>query len=137
MAAIRWLLRAVAFVFNLGLALFLLALVALSGWQHNIQFPGAVFEGEKLTYAVLGAGAYALLAVLLAARKSRAARLPMLLWNILIPLDLIAAPFRSGFSFESRDHLITGMCLLAAALAALKGSWLHFSQPARRGGSAR
>ncbi len=126
------LLAKLAMLFNLGVAVFLLGLVVLSGGQHNIQLAALPWEGEKLTRYLLGAAIYALAALLLGLGKRHWTRLPMLLWNLALPAVFLLALARSSFSFESQEQIRLGAYWLGASLVALWGSWLHW-RAARQG----
>ena len=130
MRAIGLLLRLFTFGFNfvLSLGLFFLSLLVIPTGQHNIELATVPLEGRTLTYTLLIASIYAFVAMALARRRSRWARLPMLAWNILIPALLLWTPFRSSFSFQGKEHMMTGLYLLLASLVALWGSWLQFRQ---------
>lgn len=132
MKAIGAVLRFAAFVFNLVLALwvFLLALVVFSSGRHNIQLSTVPLTGKNLTLILLLASIYAFVAMVLALRRGRWVRLPMLLWNLVVAWLLVTTPLRGAFSFQGRDHLMFGVYLGVAAVAALLGAWLQW----RRGG---
>src|SRR5262249_9153292 len=98
--------RSVAFAFNfvLCLGLFFLALLVMSSGKHNIQLAAVPWSGSQLTHTLLIASICGFVAMVLALRQSRAARFPMLLWNLLVFALLVAAPFRGQFSFQGRDQ---------------------------------
>ena len=123
--------RFVAFAFNLVLCLglFFLSLLVMPSGKHNIQLSAVPLTGSRLTYTLLIASICGFVAMVLALRKSRAARFPMLLWNLLVFALLASAPFRGQFSFQGRDQLLTGIYVLAASLLALWGSWLQWRAP--------
>ena len=129
MRAIATLLRLLAFLFNLALSLglFFLALLVMPSGRHNIQLAAVPLVGSKLTYTLLAGSIYGFVAMVLASRKSRAARFPMLLWNLVVTGLLITAPFRGQFSFEGKDHFVAGIYLFLASLVALWGSWLQWT----------
>ena len=146
MRAITTLLRFLAFLFNLALCLglFFLALLVMPSGKHNIQLAVVPLTGSKLTYSVLVGSIYGFVAMVLALRRTqytqvsdgapkrqvgrRAARFPMLVWNLAVTGLLVAAPFRSQFSFEGKDHFVAGIYFFLASLAALWGSWLHWKK---------
>ena len=121
-------LRVFAFLFNLVLCLglFFLALLVMPSGKNNIQLSVVPLSGVALTRSLLIASIYGFVAMVLALRRSRAARIPMLAWNILIPALLLTTPLRSRFTFENRDHFVTGVYFFAASLVALWGSWLQW-----------
>jgi hypothetical protein len=127
------LLRLFAFLFNLalGAALFLLSLLVMASGRHNIHLPAVPLTGAALTYTLFGASLFAFVSMVLALRKSRGARVPMLLWNLAIPALLIWGVAQG--TIEGRDTIITAAWLFGASLAALLGAWLQL----RRGGGYR
>jgi len=138
MRAIGLVLRAAAFLYNLlvALAMFLLALVVLSSGRHNLDLAAVPLEGKSLTVTLLIASIYAFVAMVLALRKGRWVRTPMLVWNLALFLLVLTTPMRGGYTFRSQDHVKLGLYLLAGSLIALAGSWLQWRQGGRgaRGG---
>ena len=134
MKAIGAVLRFAAFVFNLVVALwaFLLALVVFSSGRHNIQLSIVPLTGKNLTLVLLLASIYAFVAMVLALRRGRWVRLPMLLWNLVVAGLLVTTPMRGGFSFQGKEQLAFGVYLGVAALVALWGAWLQWRQGAGR-----
>ena len=134
MKAIGLAVRFVAFLFNLVLALvmFLLALVVLSSGHHNLSLAAVPAQGRNLTLTLLLASIYAFVAMVLALRRGRGVRLPMLLWNAAVTVLLLWAPARTGFSFQGKDHLNAVLCLTIASVVALVGSWRQWRE-GRRG----
>jgi hypothetical protein len=128
MKAIGLVLRLFVFVFNLALALwmFLLALLVLASGRHNIQLSPIPLTGKSLTLAVLIASIYAFVAMVLALRKGRGVRLPMLVWNVVVALLLLTTPMRPGFSFQGQDQVSVGLYLGTAAVVALVGAWAQW-----------
>jgi len=134
MKAIGAVLRFVAFGFNLVLAVwvFLLALVVFSSGRHNIQLSAVPLTGKNLTLILLLSSIYAFVAMVLALRRGRWVRLPMLLWNLVLALLLVTTPLRGGFSFRGKDHLMFGVYLGVAAVLALVGAWVQWRQGGNR-----
>lgn len=134
MRAIGLLLRCIAFLFNLVLALglFFLALLVIPSGQHNIELSAIPLDGSKLTYTLLAASIYAFVAMVLALRKSRLGRFPMLAWNLVAAALLLWAPLRGSFTFKNPDQVRTGAYLLLASLVALWGSWLQWRKTGGR-----
>ena len=129
--------RFFAFLFNfvLCLGLFLLALLVMPSGKHNIQLSAVPLSGASLTEALLIGSIGGFVAMVLALRKSRAARLPMVLWNLLVLVLLISTPLRPSFTFAGRDQLMEGLYAVIAAALALCGSWLQWRvkrPPSRR-----
>jgi hypothetical protein len=127
MRAIGSVLRLFAFLFNLALslALFLVALLVFSSGRHNMRLAPVPLTGSTLTYTLLLASIYGFVAMVLALRKSRGARAPMLLWNIVVAVLVAWTPVRGQFSFATKDDLTWGAYLLVGSLLALWGAWLQ------------
>jgi len=115
-----------AFHLVLALGLLALALLVISGDQHNLRFPVAPLEGSRLTYSLLGGSLYALLALALAARKNRWGGLALLGWSIAVPALLAATPLRASFTFANPDQAVCGLYIFAGSLVALGGAWLQW-----------
>ena len=130
MKFVRWLLRLFAIVFNLGVALFLLG-VGFIGWLegHDVNFdlvPGV--EPENMALTLIGLALFALLAVALSLKRSKLARMPMLLWNLLVSSLLVCAFARPSYKFDGMEHLHHGLILFLISLIALYGSWTAMKQ---------
>ena len=111
---------------NLGLGVFLLGVVVFSSGQDNIKLWAAPVEGAALTRQLWIGSIYALAATALALRRGRWWRLPMLAWNMAVPVVIVWSVSRASFSFESAEQIRLAAYLVGAALLALCGSWLHF-----------
>lgn len=130
MRAIGMLLRFFVFVFNLllSLGLFFLALVVMPSGKHNIDLSAVPLKGSKLTYTLLIGSICGFVAIVLALRRGKAARFPMLAWNLLVTGLLLATPLRGPFSFEGREQALTWIYVITGSVAALWGSalqWRH------------
>lgn len=133
----RLALRFFAFLFNsvLSLSLFLLALLVMPSGKQNIRLAPVPLAGRSLTYTILITSICGFVFMVLALRKSRAARAPMVLWNLVVLAMLISTPLRGTFTFKDRDEAITGLYITLAALLAFWGSWLQWrAKRARRPG---
>ncbi|HYM09698.1 MAG TPA: hypothetical protein VEU62_03155 [Bryobacterales bacterium] len=133
MRAIGVSLRFFAFLFNLilCLALFFVSLLVMPSGQQNIQLTAVPLKGAALTNTLLLASIYGFVAMVLALRRGRAARFPMLLWNLVVLAALLAAPLRGQFSFANREQAMQGVYFTLAALVALGGAWLQWRSPGR------
>ena len=130
MKFVRWLLRLFAIVFNLGVALFLLG-VGFIGWLegHDVNFdlvPGV--EPENMALTLIGLALFALLAVVLNLKRSKPARMLMLLWNLLVSSLLVCAFVRPSYRFDGMEHLHQGLIFFLISLVALWGSWTAIKQ---------
>ena len=128
MQAIGAILRLFAFLFNLvlGLCLFFLTLLVIPTGIHNIQLAPVPLEGSALTYTLLMASIYSFVAMVLALRRGRGTKFPMLAWNILICALLLGTPLRSSFSFAGPEQAQVGFHVFLISLLALWGSWLQW-----------
>lgn len=124
----RLALRFFAFLFNsvLSLSLFLLALLVMASGRHNIQLAPAPITGRPLTYTILFTAICGFVFMVLALRKSRAGRAPMVLWNLAVLALLISTPLRTSFAFHDRREVVVGVYLMLGALLAFCGSWLQW-----------
>jgi len=137
MKFVRLILRLIAVVFNLAVALFLLG-VGFIGWLEgqDVNFdlvPGV--EPENMAVTLIGLGLFGLLAVALSLKRSKPARMLMLLWNLLVSSLLVCAFARSSYKFDGMEHLQQGIILFLISLIALWGAWTavkHSSTAAKR-----
>ena len=86
---------------------------------------------KTLTVTLLLAAIYAFVAMVLALRKGRWVRVPMLLWNLVVAALVVTTPTRAGFSFQGQEHFKLGIYAGVAALVALWGSWLQWRAAGR------
>ena len=126
MKFVRWILRLIAIVFNLAVALFLLG-VGFIGWVEgqDVHFdlvPGV--EPENMALALIGLGVFGLLSIALSRTRSKSARMLMLLWNLLVSGLLVYAFFGPSYKFDGMEHLHHGLILFLISLIALWGSWI-------------
>jgi hypothetical protein len=133
MRAIGLALRFLAFLFNLilCLALFFTSLLVMPSGQQNIHLAPVPLKGAALTNTLLIASICGFVAMVLALRRGRAARFPMLLWNLVVLALLVALPLRSQFSFKNHAQMMEGLYFGLAALLALWGAWLQWRSPAK------
>lgn len=133
MRAIGAALRFFSFLFNLVLclALFFTSLLVMPSGQQNIQLAPVPLKGAALTNTLLIASIYGFVAMVLALRRGRAARFPMLAWNLVVLALLLATPVRGQFTFQNHEQMMQGLYLGLAALLALWGAWLQWRNPAR------
>jgi hypothetical protein len=73
--------------------------------------------------------------MVLALRKGRGTRVPMLLWNVVVAVLLGRGLIGSG-SFHGPEGFKTGMWLFGASLIGLVGAWLQW-RAGNRGGRRR
>lgn len=123
---VSFLLRLFALAFNLALAVFLFGvgfIGSLQGEQIHFELvPG--IDPEYMSLTLMGLGVFGLFSILLAWVRSKLARLPMLLWNLLVCSLLICAFARPSYRFDGIEHLQQGAILFVLSLFALVGSWL-------------
>ncbi len=130
MKFVRLILRLIAIVFNLAVALFLLG-VGFIGWieGQDVNFdlvPGV--EPENMAVTLIGLGIFALLATALSLKRSKFARMLMFLWNLLVSSLLVCAFVRPSYKFDGMEHLEQGIILFLISLIALCGSWPAIKQ---------
>lgn len=103
---------------NLLLGLFLAGLGTLGWWVGgDMHVPLIPVEAEQAARALLVAGAVAVVASLLAFRSARAARLPLLLWSLVVFGVVVAAFFRADYRIDGMDGLKDyGLLVLCSAL---------------------
>lgn len=116
------LLRAVSYVFHLGLGLSLvaLALVVLLGPDTTFTLGILPWEGRTLAWILLAAGALAIVAAYLAMRRVFA--LLLLLWSLAVLAVLAWGCFLSRYHFGRNGPALALQLVAVAALAAV-GSW--------------
>ena len=137
MKFVRFALHLFATVFNLVVAIFLLG-VGFIGWLegHDVNFdlvPGV--EPENMALTLIGLALFALLAIALSLKRSKLARMLMLLWNLLVSSLLVCAFARPSYRFDGMEHLHQGLIFFLISLIALYGSWTAIKQvpPAAKG----
>jgi hypothetical protein len=135
MKVLHALMRAYAYLFHLGNALFLtgLAGVAYLTGTHNLNSGGMVsYSGKELTQCLLGIGLTGIVCVLAGVTGK-------LKW--LFPVYAIGAAFTmfrwfftSGYHFGSQEAFQWGVAFFAGAIGAMLCSFLDFktSKKARR-----
>jgi hypothetical protein len=125
MGFVRGLLRLLAIIFNLLVGIFLFGIGfigSLAGEELNFPLiPGV--EGEALTWTLIGLGLFALAATVLSLARSKAVRMLMVLWNLLVVGLLICALTRSSYRFGGADDFRNGAIFFAVSLLALWGAW--------------
>jgi hypothetical protein len=123
-AALKALMRIFSYLFHGLLTLFLLglAIVALSSGQP-LQLTMLPWEGQPLTYWLLGTALIGLISVVLAIfRKWR----PLFfLWSLLVLAMLVRGFFLSHYYFTGPSEFHDALYLTAAALIAVLGAWFQ------------
>ena len=121
------LLRFLAFVLNLalGAALFLVTLLVMASRLHNINLAVVPLTGRTLTYTLFGASLYDFVAMVLALRKGRGTRVPMLLWNLAVVVLVGRGLFGGADSFQGQSFKVA-LWFFGAALVALLGAGLQW-----------
>ena len=123
-------LRAVSYLFHLGLGLLLVALavLALLGPEATFTLGILPWQGATLGWILLAAGVVALAAVYLAVQR----RLPLLLlvWSAAV-LVVVAWGYFWGRYFFGREGPTLAFLLVAGAALATLGSWRAFRRKPR------
>ncbi len=117
--------RFYSLLFHFLLALFMLA-VAIVSWGsggHNLRVWVLPWEGETLSYWLLGLALAGLLILWLAVKRT----LPVLflLWSLAVLAAFLRGFFLSPYSFRTAQ-LWVALMLSGAALLAAIGGWLQF-----------
>jgi len=124
-------LRAVSYLFHLGLGLVLVAMavVALSGPETTFTVGILPWQGRTLAWILLAAGVLALAAVYLAIRRT----VPVLLvlWSMVV-LVVLANGYFLGRYFFGREGPTTALLLVLGAAVATLGGWLGFRRREQR-----
>lgn len=123
-------------VVNLLLSLALLGVGLIAAFETSDLHLGPVPAwAGTVTSTVLYAGLLGLIAAVLAFRSSKVARLPHVLWSLLVAY-VGAGPFLSAdYRFDGIEHFRLSLGIFACYLLVVLGSILHSkgSQPKRRG----
>ena len=86
MRLVRWILRLIAVVFNLAVAVFLLGvgfIGLIEGQDVHFDLVPEI-EPENMAMTLIGLGVFGLFSIALSRSGSKAARMLMLLWNLLV-----------------------------------------------------
>ena len=121
-------------VVNLLLGLFCLGL-GLVGWlsgHDEMDITLLPVDAGIVAIVLACSGIIALVAVLMALRRSSGSRSLLVLWSFGVVAILIAAFFRGSHKFAGMEGLQMHGVFLAVAVLSLLGSWSHFGQPRRR-----
>jgi uncharacterized membrane protein len=121
---------------NLLLSLALLGVGLIASFETSDLNLGPVPTwAGTVTRTVLYGGLLGLIAIVLAFRSSKAARLPHVLWSLLVAY-VGAGPFLSpSYRFGGPEHFKLSLWVFAGYLLVVLGSLLHFKSagPKRRG----
>jgi hypothetical protein len=131
-ALVKALLRLFAWVYHGVLALFLLALsgLAIAADMHSLKLRMFPWEGESLTWWLLGLSLTALILVVLSIR--RVARSVFFVWALAIFVFQAKIYIFSGYHFGGGDFR-TALYLIAGAALATVGAWFSMrAVPARK-----
>lgn len=120
---------------NLGLALFCVGIAALGLIHGGEMFvPLVPVEPENVATALGVAGLVGVLVCLLAFRRGRLSRLPLLLWSLALVAVLKAAIFRGGYRFDGIESFIEHAWLIAGAAVLFVASLLRYRSARGEGG---
>ena len=120
-SALGFLLRVFAYLFELGLSLFLIGLgiVAWATSGNNLTLGMLPWEGAALTRSILILGIVGLACVLLAGSRLRWI---FPLWCLFVLVMMIRGFFVSSYSFAGANQFQSAVWLTLGALAAFLGS---------------
>ena len=124
--ALLWLLRVYAYIFHLGLCLFLLTLGIVTAGQHNLKLGMLPWEGASLARAILILGVVGLVCCLLA--MTGALRWLFPLWTLFVFVMMFRGFFFTSYSFEDAAQFKFDLCLTGGALVAFLGSLSLFGR---------
>ena len=124
MAALRALMLVFSYLFHGLLTLFLLAIsaVALASGQP-LQLAMLPWQGQTLTYWLLGGGLVGLISVILAIRRKW--RAVFFLWSLAVLLLMVQGFFFGRYYFAGPPDFRRALYLIAAALIAVLGAWFQ------------
>jgi len=119
--------RFFSYLFHGLLALFLLAIsaMAMGTGMHSIHLDMLPWQGQSLTYWLLGASLAGLAAVVLAI--SRVLPLLFFVWALIVFVMMVKGYIFGGYYFSSGEFR-TAVMLMAGALIALLGAWYGLKQ---------
>ena len=126
--ALLWLLRFYAYLFELALCLFLLALwiIVITSGQDNLKLGILPWEGAALTRAILITGAVGVVCCALALTGLLRWLFP--LWTLFVFVMMFRGFFLSSYSFAGAEQFKFGVWLTVGALLAFLGSLSLFSR---------
>lgn len=132
MALVKALLRLFAWLYHGVLALFLLALsgLAITADMHSLRLRMLPWEGESLTWWLLGISIAALVLVLLSIRRIVPAL--FFVWALAVFVFMTKSYIFSGYHFGGGD-LRTALYLIAGSALALLGAWFAMRREPVRG----
>ena len=123
--------RFYSYLFHGLLALFMLGISAValaSGTALHLDM--LPWSGSTGTYVLLGAGAFGILALLLALK--RALRFLFFLWSLAVFVMLVKGFFLGPYHFDGPAGLKAAGLLTLGALLAILGAWFQMTRVTRR-----
>lgn len=123
-------------VVNLLLSLVLLGIGLIAAFETSDLKLGPVPTwAGTVTRTVLYGGLLGLIAIVLAFRSSKAARLPHVLWSLLVAYIGAGAFLGPAYRFDGVEDFKLSLWIFAGYLLVVLGSLLHFKSagPKRRG----
>lgn len=97
----------------------------------SLYVPLLPVDPESAALAMAAVGCVGVGAALLALKKARLARIPLLVWSLGLALVLVAAVFRGSYQFDGLAGLGRHGWLLLGSLVVAWGSWLRYrAEPA-------
>jgi hypothetical protein len=122
--------RFYSYLFHGLLALFMLGISALALASGTVLHLDMLpWTGQTGTYALLGAGVFGILALLLALKGTL--RFLFFLWSLVVFAMLVKGFFLSPYQFDSGFKAIA--LLTFGALLAILGAWFQMTRSIKRG----
>ncbi len=125
---LKAIMRYFSYIFHGVLALFLIALSALSlsaGGTGELHLGMLPWTGDTLMYVLLFAALFGLITVLLAIKGIL--RILFLIWSFLVFVMLVKGYILSGYKFGPHEFR-TAVYLIAGAFLALFGAWFQLQR---------
>ena len=129
---VQALLRFYSYVFQLLIALILLALGLVATLSDNTGFEIDMlpWSGKELRVSLLILGAFGVLSIVLAFKGKL--RFPFVMWTLGTAYLLGRGIFASGHRFDGESDFKWSLFLLLGVLATVLGAWSRFKQPLGR-----
>ena len=131
MALVKALMRYFGYFYHGLLALFLLIVsgMALATGMHSLRLGMLPWNGEGLTWWLLGLSIVGLIVVAMAVKRTLPA--VFFAWSVVVLGFMLKGYIFSGYYF-SKGEIATALYLIAGAAIATAGAWYGMKRPAER-----